>query len=213
MKHCQWIILFGLLAAPQAYAQVMLKANLEETHSVLHLTIVETMSYPSAVAGYDIYRHDAWLGDPATLVTPTVLPVQKGSYEVVDSGIQNDHLYVYELRAVDAMRRTVSVDWVDFLSVGRALVAEAKVVQGASCDLYLDSCPSSTFKDAWVVQGAVSSLVGDGQYYRMYGHIAGPPTPMSSGSTTFVDEAVPMECSSVVAVAPSTWGHFKTLFR
>jgi hypothetical protein len=212
MKHCQWLFLFGLLAASQAHAQVMLKATLEEAHSVLRLTIEQTMSSPSGVAGYDIYRHDAWLEDPGTLVTHAVLPLQRGSYEVVDSGIQNDHLYVYELRAVDATRRPLNVDWVDYLSVGRALVAEAKVVQGA-CDLYLESCPTSNFKDAWVVQGAVGSLVGNGQYYRMYGHIAGPPTPMSSGTTTFVDEVVSMECASTVAVETSTWGHVKTLFR
>ena len=212
MKHCQWFFVLGLLAASPAGAQVFMQATLEDASAVLHVGLVETRWMPTGVAGFDIYRVDAWHPDAGTLVTPSVLPRQNGTYEIVDSGIQNDHLYFYELRSVDAMRQSITVDWGAYLSVGRALVAEATVVH-EGCDAYLKSCPGAPFQNGDPVRGVAPSMVGDGQYYRMYGRIVGPSTPMSADVTTYVDEVVPTECSTLIAVEPSTWGHVKTLFR
>jgi len=212
MKHCKWLFVFGLLAAPQAFAQVFMKATLEDASSAVLRLQIGTLSMASGVVGFDIYRHDAWRPEVETLLTPTAVPSQAGTYEIVDTGIQSDHLYLYEVRSVDATRKLIAVDWTDFLSVGRALVAEAKLVQGA-CDLYLESCPAASFRNGTAVQGVAACMVGEGQFYRMYGRIVGPPTPLSTDSITYVDELVPMACSPIVAVAPSTWGGVKALFH
>ncbi|HZM15382.1 MAG TPA: hypothetical protein VFE28_05225 [Candidatus Krumholzibacteria bacterium] len=212
MKHSNWLFVLGLLVAAPAGAEVFMKATLADASAVLQLELQNTASMPSEVAGFDIYRLDAWRSDGGTLITQIALPRQNGRYEVVDPGIENDHLYLYTLKSVDVMRRPIAEDWGTYLSVGRALVAEATVVQGA-CDAYLQSCPAAFFQNGNPVRSVAPAVVGDGQYYRMYGRILGPSTAMSADMITEVDELVPMECLSTTAVAPSTWGQVKRFFH
>ena len=173
------------------------------------------------VVGFDIERQVHGSCDAPIRITGSPLPrPQVGDFErrYLDVGAGGSAMYRYHAYGVDASR-TARVDLATIYvnstggDIAYGVCGEALAGHGRLTVLgpawYLETCPDSCFPSIGVssLVPGLGALVGTGVAVRLYG----PIMPTLQGHQIFTSRFEIRPCAT--AVAPSTWGGLKELYR